>query len=188
MIEDLAVNSESQLVRDQASTMLALATGSMENLAGNSSCETRDVWSLWVKPHLGGKMLYSDEQAHSGEGSLLCDGVGRGGPNQVIPANPGRYAAVCFVYVPEGQEPSGTIEMAITPRDADGHNLPGLSTQIIPEPGQWQAVAVGGDIPAQIGGKDVASMMLIPVVNGFVEGDSIYIDDASMFRLGDIEE
>lgn len=187
-IEDLAANSESQLVRDQASTMLALATGSLENLARDSSFEERNVWSLWVKPKRGGKMLYSDEQAHSGESSLLCDGVGRGGPNQTIPANPGRYAAVCFVYIPEGQEPSGTIEMAITPRDKDGHNLPGLSTMITPEPGQWQAVAVGGDIPAQIGGKDVASMMLIPIVNGFVEGDNIYIDDASLFRLGDIEQ
>ena len=59
---------------------------------------------------------------------------------------------------------------------------------IVPEPGQWQAVAVGGDIPAQIGGKDVASLMFIPVVNGFVEGDNMFIDDASLFRLGDIEE
>ena len=188
LIEDLAANSESQLVRDQASTMLALATGSLENLARDSSFEERDVWSLWVKPQRGGKMLYSDEQAHSGESSLLCDGVGRGGPNQVIPANPGRYAAVCFVYVPEGQEPSGTIEMAITPRDDKGANLPGMATQIIPTPGQWQALAIGGEIPAQIGGKDVASLMLIPIVNGFNEGDKLYIDDASMFRLGDIEE
>ncbi len=188
-IEDLAANSESLLVRDQANIMLAMKTGSMENMATNGSFEEGpEGWSLWVKPNLGGRMLRSDEQAHSGEWSLLCDGVGRGGPNQIMPITPGRYAAVCFVYTPEDQEMSGTVELAITPRDEKGGNIPGMSTMITPVPGRWTAVATGGNITAQMSGKDVASVIFLPIVNGFEEGDKVYIDDVSLFRLGDIGE
>jgi len=187
-IADLAATAESRMVRDQANIMLALVGGGeLENLAANPSFEEPGAWNLWVKEETG-RMLYSEDVAHSGTRSILCDGMRRGGPYQSIKLEPGRYAAVCFVYTPEGQAASGTVELAITPRDGAGNNLPGLSTTVVPEAGRWLAVATGGDIPAQISGKDVAGALFLPIVNGFKEGDKLYIDDIALFRLGDIEQ
>ncbi len=192
-VQELADTADSQLVRDQATTILKVAAGTGETLSLNPSFEEGEgaaaaSWNPWVKWGVG-SMGRTDEEAHEGKFSMLCNGMKRGGPNQVIaPFEPGRYAAVCFVYTPEGQESSGTVELSITPRDAKGANLPATSTTIIPEAGRWQALATGGDIPAQLNGKDVASLMLIAIVNGFEEGEKVYIDDINLFRLGPTAE
>lgn len=186
-IAELAESAQDQMVRDQARIMLALSGGGeLENLAANPSFEEDSGWSFWVK--FEGRMVYSDEVAHSGRRSVLCEGVQRGGPHQSVRLQPGRYAAVCFVYVPAEQTSSGTVELAITPRDAANSNLPGLSTKVVPQPGRWMAVATGGDIRAQINGKDVAGGLFLPIVDGFKPGEKVFIDDIALFRLGDIEK
>ena len=189
-VKDLAQNAESQLIRDQANTMLSLTSGSLQNLAINSSCEKPDGWMLWVKWNTG-KMTYTNKLSHAGKRSILCDGVKRGGPVQTVKNyKPGRYVAICFVYTPEGQESSGTIQLSLTARDKKQRAVYNCnwSTKIVPVPGQWQAVTVGGNVPAQYRGKDITSLKLSAIVNGFKQNDKIYIDDIGLFRLGDIEE
>jgi hypothetical protein len=72
-------------------------------------------------------MRRTDEIAHTGHCSVLCDGVKRGGPHQVLDAVPGKYGLACFVYVPKGQEMQGTMELSLTLRDAGSNNLPSSS-------------------------------------------------------------
>ena len=182
-VRELAASDDGSVVGDQARTMLNIAQGAGENLARDPSFEARDGWATWVKWEIG-KMFYSEDEVRTGTVSMLCDGMSRGGPNQTVGFEPGRYAAVCFVYTPE--ETKGTVEISITPRDAEHANLPATSTSIVPTPGRWQAVATGGAIPAQISGKDVAEMMLIVVVNGFEPEEKLYIDDVALYRLGDL--
>ncbi len=182
-LRGLADSGDGSVVSDQAQTMLNMVEGAGENLALDASFENRDGWATWVKWGIG-KMFYSEDEVRTGTLSMLCDGMSRGGPNQTLPFEPGRYAAVCFVYTPT--ETKGTVEIAITPRDADHANLVTTSTSITPEPGRWQAVATGGDIPAELSGKDVAEMLLIVVVNGFEPDEKVYIDDVALYRLGDL--
>ncbi len=190
-VAEIADAAEDQTARDHVRTMLAVAEGTGENLVPNPSFEEGDGaqpdhWSFWVKYGVG-SMKKTNEIAHTGRASILCDGMARGGPHQTVPFKPGRYAAVCFVYTPDGQESNGTATMSITPRDAEHGNLPATSATITPAPGRWQAVATAGEIPAQLGSKDVAELMIIVTVNGFEPDEKIYIDDVTLFRLGDAQ-
>ncbi|MGQ9731639.1 MAG: DUF4838 domain-containing protein [Candidatus Zipacnadales bacterium] len=181
-VRALAEDTSRPRVREQALTMLNIAEGAGKNLALDPSFEEGDRWSLWVKFETG-SMKYSEDQAHTGARSMLCEGMARGGPHQTLPFEPGRYAAVCFVRVPDGQTSKGTVELAITPRDAEHNNLSSLSTTIIPVPSQWIPLMTGGTIPAEVNGKAVAELLLVAIVNGFAPKERVYIDDMTLYRF-----
>jgi hypothetical protein len=133
-----------------------------------------------------GSNYRSTDVAHTGEASLCFDGMKRGGPTQMLDLEPGKYAMTAFVYVPEDVEDVGTAAVMATPRDADGSNLPGgISSEIVPVKGRWQPIAAAGEIPAQVGGKDVESVMFLPLVDGWDPDGKIYYDDLSLVRLDD---
>lgn len=176
---------------DQARLMLDVADGRADLLSANPSFEDGSKpWSFWVKPEGGetgppvGKMLLSEDVAHAGTRSVLCDGMYRGGPVQTIPfPGPGKYCALTWVYTPAGQEPGrGTVELCLTPRDDKGANLPGYSTKVIPTAGKWKLLVVGADIPAELAGKPVKSLMLVPIVDSFQAG-KVYYDEVSLYRV-----
>ena len=186
-IHQLAKQAEAHAVRLQARMMLAMIEGPPEPLTVNPSFEqgdgaAADGWSWWVKWGVGG-MRRTDDVAHTGAYSVLCDGMKRGGPVQNIEITPGAYGCACFVYAPEGQESDGTVELSMTLRNADGDNLPSSATQITPPPGRWTALAVAAQIPAKIGEDDLAKVMPILIVDGFEPGDKLYFDDLTLCRL-----
>jgi len=189
-VEALA-KSDSPLVVQQAGFMLAVADGKTEVLTKNASFEEGIApWSPWVKPQGGetgppvGKMVLTQDLAHSGQTSILCDHMYRGGPVYGLPfPGPGKYVALAWVYVPKDQDtPQGTLELVITPRDEKGGNLPNASTKINPVPGEWKLLVAGMDLPAEIKGAAVKSLLVIPIVDSF-QGGSVYIDDVSLHRL-----
>ena len=192
-VAELARSSESHDIRGRAQLMLDIVDGKITPVSTNSSFEEgkgegADGWGYWVKPDpvtnkTVGKMLRSEEMAHTGKYSLLCDSMYRGGPVLTLKElKPGKYCAMGWVYTPEGQESKGMAELALTPRGDDGNNLPGLSTKINPIPGRWTLVVAGGEIPEQINGTKVTNALLIPIVEGFRDG-KVYWDDVSLYRV-----
>ncbi|MEA3401796.1 MAG: DUF4838 domain-containing protein [Armatimonadota bacterium] len=187
-LQDLAANSEHDVVRENASLMLSVVEGEAENLATNPSFEEGDQWATgwtqWVKFGVGSKYR-TTEMAHSGEASVCCEGMRRGGPHQSHVLEPGKYAATCFCFVPEGQETTGTGTVALTPIDPDGNNIAvgELSATVIPSGGRWQTLAVAGEIPSQIGGTSVDQVRLIVIVDGFDPDGKVYLDDVNLFRV-----
>jgi hypothetical protein len=107
----------------------------------------------------------------------------RGGPVQQVPVEPGRYGLVCFVYVPAEQSTKGSLELAMTMRDDKGVNLPSAATTIVPTPGRWTAVAVAQEVPAEVNGKPVKTIMPILIPTGYGPDDKVYFDDLQLFRL-----
>ena len=197
-VMELASQSESQHVRDQASLMLAVADGEISPISANPSFEEGEGqasagWSYWVKPDphtkkAVGRMLRVEDVAHTGGASLLCDGMYRGGPVHTIrPLPPGKCCALAWVYVPKGQVGTGTCELVLTPRGDDGNNLPGLSTKITPRPGEWTLIVAGGRIERTIKGTEVTHALLIPIVDGFADGGKVYWDDVGTYRIVDPE-
>lgn len=171
----------------QAKLMLNLLDGDRQPLNANSSFEQgsgagADGWMLWVKWDTG-TLRRTDALAHSGQYSVVSDSMKRGGPTASVPATPGTYGLVCFVYIPESQDSKGTAELSLILRDAAGNNLPSQSSQIVPLPGRWTALGVAAEVPEAIGGTPVASLMPIVIVNGFEEGERVYIDDLALYRL-----
>ncbi len=186
-VRELAESSPSEAVREQADLMLALVEQRLEPMTENASFEAgegqaADDWSWWVKFGTG-SMARTDEQAHTGSFSVVCDGMRRGGPVQVLPVAPGKYALLCFVYVPEGQTAGGTAELSMTLRDEEGTNLPSPATKIVPRPGRWTAMAIAHAVPEKIGETEVKQVLPILIVDGFAPEEKLYIDDLIFCRL-----
>ncbi|MGI5820297.1 MAG: DUF4838 domain-containing protein [Armatimonadota bacterium] len=186
-ITELAATSEFELVRQNASLLLKVATGEAQPINANHSFEDGNDWATgwtgWVKDGIG-RHYRTTEIAHTGEASMCFDGMQRGGPHQTLRLEPGEYALTGFAYVPEEVEKLGTVALQATPRDEAGNNLPGgISTQIIPAKGRWQPIAAAGTIPAQVGGKPVASVLFLPIVDGWAPNGLLYIDDLSIVKL-----
>ena len=181
--------SKSPLVAEQAQFMLAVADGKAETVSKNPSFDQPSKpWSFWVKslndvgPPVG-KMTVTEEQAHTGKTSVLCDGMLRGGPVQDVPfAGPGRYVALAWVYAPAGQVMAkGTVELAITPRDEKG-NITSFTTKIQPTPGQWKLIVVGATIPETLQGRTVKTVFIVPIVDSIQDG-KVYLDDVTLQKM-----
>ncbi len=186
-VRALADMSTHPTLSQQARIMLGLADGKLKPITANPSFEqgtgaAAASWSWWVKWGVG-RMLRTDAAAHTGKYSVLCDGMKRGGPVQVLPIEPGRYALTCFVYLPPGQDSIGTAELSLTPRDAKGRNLPAFSTRIRPAPGRWTAMAVVADLSAELAGRPIATVLPILIVDGFKPGEKLFFDDLVLARL-----
>lgn len=184
-VEQMAAETQPSALRDQARLLLELADGKLTSLAANPSFEEGTAaappWNLWVKNV--GSIRRVETVARTGKASILCKGLDRGGPNQVLKLAPGRYGAVAFVYLPAGTQTKGTVQLSMTLRDTEGRNLPSPSAIIHPRPGVWVPVAVAAEIPAQVGGKAVESVLLVPILDGFAEGEEVYLDDVAVYRL-----
>jgi len=186
-IRELAESASSDLLRQQARMMLTLFDGKLVSLSQNASFEegkggAAADWTWWVKFGTG-SMRRSSDVAHTGEFSVLCDGMRRGGPVQALPITPGRYALVCFVYVPTDQVSPGTAELAMTLRNGAGMNLPSTSSKVVPIPGRWTALAVAADVPEKVGDEEVKMVLPILIVDGFEGGGKVYFDDLILHRF-----
>jgi hypothetical protein len=194
-VQQLASDAEAALVREQAALILALADGTMQRISENPSFEEGSGgqatgWSYWRKPDVPpeqpvGRMLRSQTVAHTGESSLLCDAMLRGGPVQTM-ATPGagRHVVVAWIYAPPGQTSAGTVELSLTPLDEQGRNLPGYSSgSIQPQAGRWTMVTVGVNLPESVGDSRVDRVRLIPIVDGFQDGGQVLLDDVGLHRL-----
>lgn len=194
-VQELATRAEADLVRQQASLLLALADGKTQLVSSNPSFEEGNDgqaagWSYWRKPDVPpekplGRMSRSRDVTHSGEHSLLCDAMLRGGPVQTLAApKPGRYVAIAWIHAPAGQTSPGTVELTVTPLDEQGRNLPGYSSgHVQPHPGRWTLVTLGMEIPEKIGGSRVVRVRLVPIVDGFQAGGQVSFDDVGLHRI-----
>ena len=194
-VSELAEQSDTPIVREQATMVLAIVDGTAELVSGNHSFEEGDGaaatgWSFWRKPDTGeappiGTMARSTDVAHDGQYSVLCDAMMRGGPVYTMGfPGPGRYVALAWVYTPADQVSNGTVELSVTPLDQDGRNMSGYSTRTQPEAGAWQLMVVGMDLPAAVGDKQITRLRLVPIVDGFdKDAGKVYFDEVGLHRV-----
>ncbi len=180
-------SSSDQTVNLPATAMLRLVEDKVEPVSKNPSFEGKpgkwpSAWSNWVKWGVGSERA-SPQAAHTGEQGILCCGMRRGGPFQMIAVPPGRYAAVVAIRVPQSPSGSASVALAITPVDEQGNNLPGLSTTMPARKCGWTRLAVDGQVPAKVGGKPVKQVRLIAIVDGFGPDEEVYLDDLAMYRV-----
>ena len=185
----VALSKDETPIGEQARMMLTVLEGIGATVNKNPSFEegkgkAATDWIWWVKWSTG-SMYRTDKMAHSGRWSVCFDGMRRGGAVQSVPVTPGKYGLICFVYVPKGQKDTGTFELAMTMRDDKDHNLPSVSTILVPNPGQWTAIAVAQTVPEKVNGKTVKSIMPMIIPTGFGPETKVYFDDLKLFRLDD---
>lgn len=193
-VEALSRTAEQPAVRRACAAMLTVLDELDNLVSANPSFEEGEgegsaVWWYWRKPDVPpeqpiGRMLRSQDVARTGEWSLLCDAMQRGGPVQTLDnPGPGEYAVVGWMYVPEGQESRGTVQLSLTLLDAQGGNLQTLSASAAPAAGRWTPLAFTTDLPQAVGERPVARLRLIPIVDRFDDGGRIYFDDVGIYRL-----
>lgn len=193
-VEALAADDTQPAIQTEARLMLKLSSGETPSLLSNGSFEDGEgsaaaAWTYWLKPDEPpavpiGRMLRSQDVAHSGDWSLLYDGMMRGGAYQTVAWDgPGTYYAMCWVYTPAGQENGGTMELTLGLLDEKHQNLPSPSARLVPAPGRWTRMVVGSKVPAEIEGRKVGFFRPIPIVNGFEGGGKVYIDDVTLYKV-----
>ena len=182
---ELAKTHPNEAVRKQAQLMTLMLAPDKKPFSANASFEEAGSWHLWVKWGIG-SMRRVKTAAHEGKFSILCKGMKRGGPNQELPVTPGTYGAVAFIRCPQEPKGNATVQLSMILRNGEGRNLvPSPQLTIRPKPGPWMPLVVAGKIPEKVGKEEVKKVLLIVVVDGFEKDEELYIDDLTMFRLGD---
>lgn len=180
------LQNDTEIVRQQAQALLAMTSGDLgTRVSENASFEDGiKGWSTWVKWSTG-KLTVDTGTAHTGDKSILLEGVKRGGPHVTIQVTPGHYLAVGYCYLPADQNSKGTVTVTATMRGEDGVNLPTPMTELVPSAGRWTPVVCPVTVPAEVNGKPVTNVLLIAYVNGFEPGEKAWIDDLALYRVGD---
>ena len=52
--------------------------------------------------------------------------------------------------------------------------------------GSWQPIHLALDVPEQVEGEKVAKLLFLVFLRGFDADDVVHVDDAALFRLGDV--
>lgn len=171
-----------------AKAMLAIRSRKLTPVSVNPGFElghgeVADGWSYWVSST--GKLRRTKEAKRSGKWGLVAEDFARGGPNQSVDVTPGRYVAMCHVYVPKGQKTNGSVSLSIIMRDAKDNNLDGSQSLVTPAPGRWTLIAVQLDVTAKSRGKAVPKVLFCPIIDGFKQGQQIYLDDCRLYRMAE---
>ena len=175
-------------LRMHAQTMLATLDPETEPLTGNASFEDgtgaqATGYSYWLQDAVG-KLIRSEEAAHTGEFGIIAEGVQYGGPHQSVEFLPGRYCLVASIFLPEGQPEGGFIDLSLRAISDTNSNLSaGGTASITPVPGVWHTVATVMDAtepPA--GAQKIRSGIW---ARNFPAGKVVYFDDLRLIRLPD---
>ncbi|MCC7493251.1 MAG: DUF4838 domain-containing protein [Fimbriimonadaceae bacterium] len=171
-------------LREAARALSDLAAGRATAVSSNPSVEEHATgWTMWVSDV--GQIGRSDAAAQDGRWCLLATGLRRGGPYQLLPVQPGRYLATCWISAPAGQESPVTVALTGTMRGDDNVNLPSPQAQAAPLPGVWTPLVCPVTVPQQIGAVTVTRMLLCPIVDGLRPGEKVYLDAIALHRLPD---
>ncbi len=175
-------------LRMHAQTILATLDPEGEPLNTNWSFEEGDGaqaahYSYWLQEGVG-KLIRSQQAAHSGDFGIIAEGVQYGGPHQSVPFEPGRYCLVASLFLPEGQPTGGFVDLSLRALSEAGGNLPGGGTaSITPTPGQWQTVATVMDATQSPAGA--VTIRAGVWARDYPAGKVVYFDDLRLIRLPD---
>ncbi len=140
-------------------------------------------YSYWLQDNVG-KLTRSEEAAYSGEFGMIAEGVQYGGPHQSVEFVPGRYCLIARLFLPEGQEEGGFVDLSMRAiNEANGNLSNGGTTSIIPTPGKWHVVATFMDVTTPPAGA--AKIRAGVWVRNYPAGKRIFIDDMQLIRLED---
>ena len=186
-LQELASSPEGA-VSLQAKTVLLLIDDKSQPLSGNPSFENPNgswpaPWSQWIKWGIGSKTADA-KAARSGKMGVLCKGMKRGGPHQVVDVTAGQYAAAAYIRIPTPPRGNATITLQLAALDEQGQNLPVVvARQVRATACDWTRIAVAGQVPAEADGKKIEQVRLIVLIDGFAPGEEVHIDDVAMYRI-----
>lgn len=140
-------------------------------------------YSYWLQDNVG-SLMRSEQAAYSGNFGLIAEGVQYGGPHQSIEFAPGRYCLIVRLFVPEGQQEGGFVDLSLRALNEANQNLPkGANTSVIPTSGQWQVFATCMDVREPPAGA--VRIRAGVWMRDYPPGKRVYLDDMQLIRLDD---
>ena len=171
-------------IRDRAALMVL--DGEFSPINSNGSFEEgtgaqATGYSYWLQDAVGSLTRHEDA-VHSGEYGIIAEGVQYGGPHQAVDFAPGRYCLVVRLFLPEGQDEGGFVDLSLRCLDEQNHNLPnGGTTSVTPVAGRWQTCATFMDVRTPP--KGAVSIRAGVWARQYPAGKHIYIDDMQLIQL-----
>jgi hypothetical protein len=146
-----------------------------------SSANAAEKWTLW-----GEGFTRSDAVKRSGSYGLAADGLqpgqndaGGGGPYQIVPVEPGHYVGT-FRYNTTVNT-AGTLFWFILFKDVNGNNVNVVASErrnAAASEGNWMPFEYEFDVP-----EGSVSMQMGIVLKDFNQGETIYFDDAEVYKI-----
>ena len=132
------------------------------------------------------RMHRTDEIANTGKFSILCESVNRGFLQSEIPAVAGTYGAITKIFYPSKTK-GARVWITMIPLNSDGKTLRRFLPEepILAEPkiGDWNTVAIMGELDEVIRGEKVKTLRLIVHVQGLQPGEKVFIGSAMIYRI-----
>lgn len=182
------IDQETHVAMRDFARLLQQAATSSTPLVVNPSFEAGGAspsqWNQWIVA--SGTMRRSQDIAHSGISSMKIEALQRGGPHQTFAVQPGLIAARVYYYVPAGNLTEGTIQLAMNIRGATNTNLAIVRSEVrslADADGEWLAISLLEQVPAQVGGTAVERIQFIITIDGLSDGEAVFIDDATVWQF-----
>jgi len=171
-----------QAWQEALDTGLTEETSILQNGSFENGAAVATHWGSWIVST--GSIERTTEISRSGDASLLVNRLERGGPLQIFPVRAGLIAAQAHYYTPPSTT-SGTITMSLQLRNSRGERLFSCSSgsrTLADTAGEWAALELFGDVPAEIDGQELVEARLVITVDNAKDAQ-VYIDDVRVHQF-----
>ncbi|MBP1990139.1 DUF4838 domain-containing protein [Paenibacillus eucommiae] len=165
-----------------------------ENIIMNGSFEiggpeNPDAAPPWYIDGFPGEVLKrTNEFSLTGDQSLAVNVYERGigAAFQDLPITPGEYRATFYYFLPEDSEAVGSLFWEVAVKNA-GYGLLNTITSseesVINSKGRWSKVTINFVVNPSYYGEAPARLQPVIYFKGFKQGEYVYIDDVSIYKL-----
>jgi hypothetical protein len=190
------VRNELARLADQGETDLSRRYGQMSmkavagqftrgaNLSFEDGAETAPPWTFAVRST--GSFTRVEGKAHSGNASILAQGVDWGQTSQTIDVQPGLLHAQAYFYTPAGLKTNGAIRLYAYLLDEQGNQIGSLTPEVTlvqQTAGTWSDIRMIREVPADVKGVPVKRVKFDVNVEALKATDELYLDDADVYNI-----
>ena len=125
----------------------------------------------------------TNEESFMGENSLRFENARQAGVWKFIDVNPGLLASTVQFYTPENTSSNGTVQIVIELHTGSGKLVYYSDAMVLSDhAGQWTEITFFEEMPAQINGQDIESILInAQILNA--EDAIVYLDDIGVYQV-----
>ncbi|MFK7694469.1 DUF4838 domain-containing protein [Paenibacillus sp. HJGM_3] len=186
-IARIASNGDSPLSRTYAQYTIKAAEGTYtggSNLSFENGVADAPPWTYTVRNT--GSFKRVEGTAHTGNASILAQGIDWGQLSQTIDVQKGLLHAQVYYYTPAGLKTNGAIRLYTYLLDAQGKQigtLPAEARTVQQTSGTWADIQMIREIPAAVNGVPVKQVKYDVNVEALAATDELYLDDADVYNI-----
>lgn len=186
-IARVAAEGDSALNRTYAEYTLKAVAGTYtggSNLSFENGATDAPPWTYTVRNT--GSFKRVEGTAHTGNASILAQGIDWGQLSQTIDVQKGLLHAQVYYYTPAGLKTNGAIRLYTYLLDAQGNQigtLPAEVRTVAQNAGTWADIQMIREIPASVNGVPVKKLKYDVNIEALDATHELYLDDADIYNI-----